>query len=130
MRSSSAAGSPLTASARTSSMCCTCVRVLLPAAALLLVCGAGAALAQPPGSAHCSIAGRIPGEFDVYHVGNYQGTSELGAFIELDNSGNSVKKLDVLVNLPGKAIVLVLTAYDPVVWNVAWTSGTRIVGAM
>src|SRR5690242_7498271 len=89
-----------------------------------------ATLAQEASSSRCSIAEQIPLEAEVYHVGTYAGTSSLGTPIELDNDGHEVKKTDVLVNLPGKSIVLVLTAYDPVVWNVAWTAGTKIVGAV
>ena len=78
----------------------------------------------------CSIAHRLPANFEVYHVGTYGGTSPLGQFIELDNSGHEVKKADVLVNYPDRAIVLVLSAYDPVVWNLAWVPGSTIVGVV
>ena len=110
-------------------MCCMCARVMRRAiTAVLLACASAAA--YPQSSDQCSIADRIPPDAEVYHVGTYAGTSSLGAPIELDNDGHEVKKTDVLVNLPGKSIVLVLTAYDPVVWNVAWTPGTRIVGGV
>jgi hypothetical protein len=108
-------------------MCCTSVSARL---ALALCLAAAPCAAQLPPPRACSIADQLHGDFEVHHVGSYAGTSSLGAVIELDNSGHDVKKLDVLVNLPGKAVVLVMTAYDPVVWNVAWTPGTRIVGAM
>lgn len=99
-------------------------------AALILVCMCTHAGAQSPEYKGCPIADRITGDVEVYHVGSYGGTSELGAAVELDNGGHNVKKVDVLVNLPGKAVVLVMTAYDPVVWNVAWTAGTQIKGAV
>jgi hypothetical protein len=98
--------------------------------ALLLACISAAAYAQSADVGRCSIATRLPPAAEVYHVGTYAGTSSLGAPIELDNDGHEVRKTDVLVNLPDRAIVLVMTAYDPVVWNVAWTKGTRIVGAV
>jgi hypothetical protein len=97
---------------------------------LLLACVSAAAYAQSDDPRRCSIADRLPREAEVYHVGTYAGTSSLGAQIELDNDGHEVRKTDVLVNLPNRSIVLVMTAYDPVVWNVAWTKGTRIVGAV
>lgn len=78
----------------------------------------------------CSLPASVPQEALLYHVGSYGGTSSLGAAIELDNSGHEVRKVDVVVNLPDQPIVLALTAYDPVVWNVAWTAGSRIVGAV
>ncbi len=96
----------------------------------MLVCLAAVASAQTPESATCSIAEGLQGDLEVHHVGSYDGTSQLGAAIKLDDSGHEVKKIDVLVNLPGKAVVLVLSAYDPVVWNVAWTPDTRIAGAV
>ncbi|MDH4259983.1 MAG: hypothetical protein OEW16_06710 [Gammaproteobacteria bacterium] len=104
--------------------------VVRAGAAGVLACLTFVASAQTAESATCSIADRLQGNLELHQVGSYGGTSELGAAIELDDSGHDVKKLDVLVNLPGKAIVLVLSAYDPVVWNVAWTPDTRIVGAV
>lgn len=77
----------------------------------------------------CSLPA-LPQDALLYHVGSYGGTSSLGAAIELDNSGHEVRKVDVVVNLPDQPIVLALTAYDPVVWNVAWITGSRIVGAV
>lgn len=97
---------------------------------LLFVCMCSTVAAQSPGYQDCSIADRITGDVEIYHIGTYKGTSELGAAIELDNSGHDVKKIDVLANMPNKNIVLVMTAYDPVVWNVAWTTGTEIKGAV
>ena len=78
----------------------------------------------------CSLPSSLPQDALLYHVGSYGGTSSLGAAIELDNSGHEVRKVDVVVNLPDQPVVLALTAYDPVVWNVAWTAGSRIVGAV
>lgn len=83
-----------------------------------------------PSAGSCSLADRLPKEFDVFHVGTYGGTSELGQIVELDNSGHAVKKVDVLVNHPERPVVLVLTSYDPVVWNVAWSAGSAIAGVV
>lgn len=118
-------------SVKTFDTSCMCNSAVVRAGATgMLACLAAVASAQTPGSATCSIADLLQGELEIHHVGSYEGTSQLGAAIELDNSGHEVKKLDVLVNLPGKAVVLVLSAYDPVVWNVAWTPDTRIAGAV
>jgi hypothetical protein len=113
-------------------MCCTSAeRLARIACALALSGAAGVADAQPVGPKVCSIESSLPGGASLYHVGTVGGTSSLGAAIELDDSGIEVKKVDVLVNLPGQPIVLVLSASsEPVVWNVAWTPGSRIVGAV
>lgn len=105
-------------------------RTFLALGLLLMLWAVGGADAQNLQTTECSVAGRIPRDSKVYHVGSYGGTSGLGAAIELDNKGHDVRKIDVLVNLPDEPIVLVLSAYDPVVWNVAWTAGTRIVAAV
>lgn len=104
--------------------------IVLLCAAVFMIFPNGHASVREPVQQGCSIADLISGDYDVYHVGSYEGTSELGAAIELDKSGHHVKKVDVVVNQPGKAIVLVMTAYDPVVWNVSWTKGTQIKGVV
>lgn len=112
-------------------MCCMSVRPMVRiVAAPVLGFYAATANVQSLESTTCSITDRLQGDLEVHHVGAYAGTSDLGAAIELDNSGHDVRKVDVLVNLPGKHIVLVASAYDPVVWNVAWTPGTSVVGAL
>jgi len=78
----------------------------------------------------CTLAERLPSDFDVFHVGTYAGTSPAPQLVELDNSGHQVKKVDVLVNHPERPVVLVLTAYDPVIWNVAWAPGSVLAGAV
>lgn len=77
----------------------------------------------------CTLQPWLPPQFEVVQVETYGGHASVQPPIELDNSGHEVKRLDVIVNSPGKSIVLVLNSYDPVVWNVAWTPGTRVVGA-
>jgi hypothetical protein len=47
--------------------------------------------------------------------------------IDDDNSHESGQQ-DVIVNAPGKSVALMLNRYDPTLWNIQWTPGTRIVG--
>ncbi len=75
-----------------------------------------------------TVLGELPDDFRVYAIGTYSGTLPLD--IQLDDSGNKVTQVDVLVNKTDKPVVLVLTAYDPVVWRVGRTENTKIAGVL
>lgn len=75
-----------------------------------------------------NVLGELPDEFRVYAIGTYKGTLPLD--IQLDDSGHTVTQVDVLVNKTDKPVVLVLTAYDPVVWRVGRTKNTKIAGVL
>jgi len=68
----------------------------------------------------------LPTDFEVVAGGAYQGKA-LG--FAIDESGHQATVFDVLVNLPGRSVVLMLGAYEFSVWTVRWTPGTKIVGA-
>jgi hypothetical protein len=72
--------------------------------------------------------GKLPADFVVYAVGTYNGTKPVNA--QLDDSGHEVRQAEVVVNLPKRNVVLVLTAYDPTVWRVGHTADTRIAGVL
>lgn len=74
------------------------------------------------------ILGSLPSDATVYAVGTYRGTVPVDA--ELDDSGHAVSQVDVVVNKPNQSVVLVLTAYDPVVWRVGLTKDTKIAGIL
>jgi hypothetical protein len=74
------------------------------------------------------LLGTLPEDFTVYAVGTYRGTTPVD--IQLDDSAHAVTQVDVVVNKPKQSVVLVLTAYDPVVWRVGRTKKTKIVGIL
>jgi hypothetical protein len=70
----------------------------------------------------------LPADFDVYAVGTYSGTRKLD--IQLGKSGHQVTQVEVVVNQEERPVVLVLTAYDPVVWRVGRTPQTTIAAVL
>ncbi len=65
--------------------------------------------------------------FKLYAAGAYSGR-KLG--MQIDQSGNEAGRIDVGVNRPGEAVALMLGSYDPTVWHVGWSRGTRIVAVL
>jgi hypothetical protein len=65
--------------------------------------------------------------FKLYAAGAYAGR-KLG--FQIDQSGHEAGRIDVGVNKPGEAVALMLGSYDPTVWHVGWTRGTRIVAVL
>jgi uncharacterized protein YecT (DUF1311 family) len=68
--------------------------------------------------------GNLPPDFTVQAVGVYEGNIDTD--VRLSASGHETKSVDVVVNMPEKNVVLVLMAYDPVLWQVKRTSASRI----
>lgn len=67
----------------------------------------------------------LPKDFVVHAVGTYAGSAKLDD-VQLDDSAHQVRQAEVVVNLPGKPVVLVLTAYDPTVWRVGVAPMTEL----
>ncbi|WP_372017471.1 hypothetical protein [Pseudoxanthomonas sp. 10H] len=67
------------------------------------------------------------GPFRLYAAGAYSGR-DLGYAI--DRSGHEATTVDVLVNSPAVPVALMLGNYEPTVWNIGWTEGTRIVAVL
>jgi hypothetical protein len=67
----------------------------------------------------------LPKDFVVHAVGTYAGKAKLDD-VALDDSAHEVRQAEVVVNLPGKPVVLVLTAYDPTVWRIGVAPMTEI----
>jgi hypothetical protein len=80
-------------------------------------------------AAAAAIFGELPKDCVVHAVGTYAGTTRVDG-VELDRSGHQVMQAEVVVNLPDRPVVLVLTAYDPTVWRVGRTARTRLVGVV
>lgn len=76
----------------------------------------------------CSFAGLDGmGEYKLFAAGAYSGR-RLG--FPIDDSGNEAGRFDVAVNHPDQPVVLMLGSYDPAVWHVGWTAGTRIAAVL
>ena len=65
----------------------------------------------------------LPNKFKVYAAGNYAGKP---VNFQIDQSGSLAGQIDVSVNNLTEPVVLMLGAYDPTVWNIKWTEGTKI----
>jgi len=68
---------------------------------------------------------RLPNDYVLYAGGAYAGRK---LNFQIDQSGHEATQFDIVVNEPGRDIVLALGAYEPSVWNIRWTPQTRIVG--
>lgn len=76
----------------------------------------------PP--AECRIDGFVvPANAKVYAAGAYGGKE---ADFQIDQSGQQATTLQVAVHEPDAPVLLLLGAYEPTVWSVGWTRGTRI----
>jgi len=108
-------------------------------AALLLALLTASALAQPAKQnlkpfafaredvppASCTFPAPIPANATVLAAGEYGGRP---TGFQIDQSGHEARQIDVAVNATRKPVVLMLGAYEPTVWNIGWSRGTRIVG--
>lgn len=85
--------------------------------------------AQPPSQqGDCSFAGLdVDAQYKVFAAGAYAG-SELG--FQIDQSGSDAGRIDVAVNQPDIPVVLMLGSYDPTVWQIGWTEGTRLLAVL
>lgn len=76
----------------------------------------------------CAFTGlTIPDDSHVYAGGAYSGRA-LSA--QIDHSGLSANQFDVIVSSPQKPTVLLLGAYEPSIWNIGWTKGTKILAVV
>ena len=70
----------------------------------------------------------VPDNVKVYGVGKYSGI--VPSDHQLGDSGHTVKEIEVIVNKPGEAVILVLMAYDPVIWRVKQAPKSRVLGVI
>jgi len=76
----------------------------------------------------CAIPGlKLPADVAVFATGAYSGRT---AGFQIDQSGHEATRIDVSVSYPDKPVVLILGAYEPTIWSIAWTPGTKIVAAL
>lgn len=65
----------------------------------------------------------FPEKYRIYGAGNYAGRK---LNIQIDSHGSQATQFDIAVNSPDEPVALVLGAYDPAIWNISWTKGTKI----
>lgn len=58
------------------------------------------------------------------YAGGAKGGKEI--YPNIDQSGRRTTQFEVIVNSPDKPVALILGAYEPSIWNFAWTQGTKI----
>ncbi len=71
----------------------------------------------------CSFEQSFPKNMAIYATGRYGGKR---TNLQIDESGHQARKFDIIVNSPKKPVALILASYEPSIWNIKWTKGTRI----
>lgn len=66
---------------------------------------------------------KLPSDFAVFAAGAYSGRK---IPFQIDQSGHEGTQIDVTVNSPNKPVALMLGAYEPTIWNIGWSGGTKI----
>jgi hypothetical protein len=69
----------------------------------------------------------LPSDFAVFAAGAYSGRK---LTFQIDQSHHDATRMDVAVNSPNKPVVLMLGAYEPTIWNIGWSRGTRILAVL
>jgi hypothetical protein len=72
---------------------------------------------------HCKFDIKFPQDMVVFAGGAYRGRR---SDIQIDDSGHEATEFDVTVNYPAKPVALFLSAYEPSIWKIKWTKGTKI----
>lgn len=70
---------------------------------------------------------RLPSDYVLLAGGEYAGR-KLG--FQIDQSGHEATGFDVVANMPGRSVVLVLGAYEPSVWKISREPRTQIAGVL
>lgn len=88
--------------------------------------------AEPAASAAarpvCALAGlQLPENVAVFAAGAYSGRK---LAFQIDQSGHEGTQIDVAVNSSARPVVLMLGAYEPTIWNIGWSPGTRILAVL
>lgn len=79
-------------------------------------------------TAGCAFTGlQLPPSTRIYAAGAYGGSRQ---DFQIDQSGHEATAMRVAVNQPDAPVVLMLGAYEPTVWSVGWTPGTRILAVL
>ncbi|MDR2635279.1 MAG: hypothetical protein LBC08_00465 [Campylobacteraceae bacterium] len=65
----------------------------------------------------------LPKDLYVYAAGGYSGLIQN---IQIDQSGHEATELTVFINVTDKPVALILSAYEPSVWQIKFTKKTKI----
>ncbi len=76
---------------------------------------------------NCRLTG-LPQKFEVHGAGLRRGLDPSN--IQIDSKGVETREVAVVVNRPGVPIVLVLSAYNPVIWKISRTPDTKIAAVL
>jgi hypothetical protein len=91
-----------------------------------VIVGTSPAPAAVPAETECERwRSKLPADYELVAGGAYHG-KPLGFTIEEEN--HEAGSFDVIVNMPGRDVVLLLGAYEPSVWTIRRTTATRIAG--
>ncbi len=76
----------------------------------------------------CAFPGlQLPADTRLYVAGAYAGRT---LDYQIDQSGHTATRIDVAVNSPSAPVVLMLGAYEPTVWSVGWSRGSKILAVL
>jgi len=84
-------------------------------------------------SSECTVAGvKLPKDLIVYGAGFVSHASLRARMLDyqIDQSGQMVSQVDVLVTEKDKPVALILAAHNPTIWNVSYVRGARIVAVV
>lgn len=77
---------------------------------------------------NCDTSGlALPKDYSILAAGAYSGR-ELS--FQIDQSGYMAHQVDATVNSPEKPVVLMLGGSKPIIWNVKWSPGTKILAVV
>lgn len=65
----------------------------------------------------------FPTNMLIYAAGAYSGKK---TNYQIDQSGHAATQFDVIINSPEYPVSLILGAYEPSIWNISFTEGTKI----
>lgn len=69
----------------------------------------------------------LPAKTKAFAAGAYSGRK---LDFQIDDSGHQATQIDVAVNQRAEPVVLLLGAYEPTIWNIGWSSDSRIVAVL
>ena len=77
-----------------------------------------------PRATSCSFADKnLPADTIVVAAGAYSGRT---VTFQIDESGHEATQFDIAIHAD-KPVALLLAAYEPSIWNIGWTKGTKVV---
>lgn len=83
---------------------------------------------QDAASTACAFPGlELPAQARIFAAGTYGGSRQSW---QIDDSGHEATRMDVAVNHRQSPVVLMLGSYEPTVWSIGWTPGTRILAVL